>query len=159
MVKPLSLSLVFTLFNPDTVSDFPILLHSCTYLKSIFLGFVCRKGIPLTNKTSMAGSTFWWYFYIREGKGILGMVLWCSGLLLIALTCMMGIWGPYMASSLLMSLVVIRQFLIWFFWMDYFRVCVDGIPKSCCNIIASSDHFISLMWKHDLLLSMVLRNV
>ena len=31
---------------------------------------------------------------------------------MIALPCLMGIWGTYMASSVLMSSVVIGQFLI-----------------------------------------------
>ena len=64
----------------------------------------------------------------KRGQGILGMVLWCAGTLVLALTCMLGIKGPYMASTVLMELVVIGQFLIWFFWMDYFKVCVDGNP-------------------------------
>ena len=155
MVEPLSLYLVFTCFNPDMVSDFPLLLHAWTDLKSIFLDFVCRKVLPFTKKKSMASSTFWWCLAIRGGKGILGMVLWCSGLLMIALPCMMGIWGPYMASALLMSSVVIGKFLIWLFWMASFKVCVDGHPMSCYNILASSAPLISCLKKHDLLLSTV----
>ena len=46
------------------------------------------------------------------GKGILGMVLWYYGILLIAPTFMMGICGPYMSSALLMLSVVIGQFMI-----------------------------------------------
>ena len=91
MVKPLSLYLVFTCFNTDMVSDFPLLLHAWTDLKYIFLDFVCRKGLPFTKKQSMASSTFWWCLAIRGGKGVIVMVLWCSRLLLIALPCMMGI--------------------------------------------------------------------
>ena len=86
-----------------------------TDLKYIFLDFVCRKVLPFTMKKSMASSTFCWCLAIRGGKGILGMVLWCAGLLLIFLPCMMGIWEPYTASVLLMSSVVIRHFLMWFF--------------------------------------------
>ena len=68
-------------------------------------------------------------------------------------------WGPYMASALLMSLVVIWQFLIWFFCMASFNVCVDGLPTSCGNILALCAPLIYRLWKHDLLLSTVLRNV
>ena len=32
----------------------------------------------------MDRSIFWWCLSIRGGKGVLGMVLWCSGILLIA---------------------------------------------------------------------------
>ena len=87
------------------------------------------------------------------------MVLWCYGILLISLTCMMGIWGPYMASALLTSSMVIGKFLIWFFWMDYFKVCVDFHPTSCYNILASSAPLIYCLWKHEFLLLTVLRNM
>ena len=159
MVKPLFWYLVFTCFNPDMVSDFPLLLHAWTDLKSIFLDSVCRKMLPFTKTNSMASSTCWWCLATRGGKGILVMVLWWSELFLIALPFMVGIWGPYMASSLVMSLVVIGQFLIWFFWMAYFKVCVDGHPTRCCNILDFSDPLIYRLWKHDLLLSTVFRNV
>ena len=111
------------------VSDFLLLLHSWTDLKYILLDFVCRKVLPFTEKKSMASSTFWWFLAIRGGKGILRMVLWWSGLLLIDLPVMMGIWGPYMDYALLMSLVVIGQFLIWFFCMAFLKVCVDAILR------------------------------
>ena len=93
MMKPLCLYLVFTCFNPDEVSDFPLLLHALTDLKSIFLDFMCRKGIPLTKKKYMASSTFWWCLDMRGVEGIRVMVLWCSGVLMIDLPCMMGILG------------------------------------------------------------------
>ena len=143
MVKYLSLYLVFTCFNPNMVSYSPLVLHACTDMKYFFLDSVCRKGLPFTKKESIASSAFWWCWSIRGGKGILGMFFWCPGIPLISLPCIMGIWGPYMASSLVMSLVVIGQFLIWFFWMDSFKVCVDVHPKSCCNILALSASFIS----------------
>ena len=60
----------------------------------------------------MDSPKLWWFLAIRGGKGILGMVLWFSGILIIALTCMLGIWGPYMVSTLLMLSVVFGQFLI-----------------------------------------------
>ena len=72
---------------------------------------------------------------MRGGKGILGMYLWRSGLLLIALPCMMVIWGPYKASAMLMMSVVIQQFQMWFL---SFKVCVDGYPTSFCSIVALS---------------------
>ena len=43
MVKPLSLYLVFTWFNPDMVSYLPLLLHAWTDLKSVFFDSVCMK--------------------------------------------------------------------------------------------------------------------
>ena len=46
------------------------------------------------------------------GKGILGIVLWFYGLLMIDLPYMMGICGPYIASALLMLSIVIGQFLV-----------------------------------------------
>ena len=45
-------------------------------------------------------------------KGILGVVFWCSGILMVALPCMMGIWVPYMASALLVSFVVIGKIMV-----------------------------------------------
>ena len=59
--------------------------------------------------------TFWWCFSIGGGKGILRIVLWCSGLLLMDLSCMLGICGPYISSALFMLYIVIGKFLIWFF--------------------------------------------
>ena len=159
MVKPISLYLVFTCFNPYMVLYFPLLLRAWADLKYIFLGFVCRKGIPFTKKQSVSSSIFGWFWAIREVKSILGMVLWCSGILMVALTCMVSIWGSYMASDLLMLLVVIGQFLIWFFWMDSFKVCVDGHPTSCCNILALSAPLIYCLRNHELLLSTLLRNL
>ena len=95
MVKPLSLYLVFTCFNTDIVSYFPLLLHDWTDLKYIFLGLMCRKGLPLTKEKYMDSSTLWWFLDMRGGKDKLGMVLWWPGLLLIALPCILGIWGTY----------------------------------------------------------------
>ena len=40
-----------------------------------------------------------------------------------------------------------------------FIVCVDGHPKSCLIIIASSAPLTSFRWKNKLLLSNVMRNV
>ena len=64
-----------------------------------------------------------------------------------------------MDSALLMSLVVIGQFMIWFFWMASFKVFVDGHPTSCFNILALSAPLIYCLWRHELLLSAVLSNV
>ena len=159
MAKPLSLYLVSTCFNNDMVSDFPLLLHDWTDLKSIWLDFMCRKNLPSTKKRSMAFSTFWWCLNMIGGKVILGMVLWCSGLLIISLTCMMGIWGPYMAYVMLILSVVIGKFPIRLFWTASFKVCVEGNPTSCCSIIALPATLIYCMWNHNLLLYMVLRKV
>ena len=112
MVKSLSLYLIFTCLNPDIVLYFPLLLDAWTDLKYIFLDLVSRKDLPLTKKKSTASSTLWCCLAMRGGKNILGMVLWRSGILLVALTCMMVIWWPYMSSSLLVSSVVIGQLLI-----------------------------------------------
>ena len=60
-------------------------------------------------------SILWWFLAMSGGKGIIGVIFCWSGLLLIALPCMMVIWVPYMASDLLMSSVLIGQFLILFF--------------------------------------------
>ena len=64
-----------------------------------------------------------------------------------------------MASGLLMSLMVIGQFIIWLFWMDSINFFEDGHPTSFCNIIALSATLISCMLQHDVLLSTVLRDV
>ena len=37
----------------------------------------------------MAISTFWWCLAIKGGMFILGIILWCYGLLIIALTCIL----------------------------------------------------------------------
>ena len=84
------------------VSDVPLLLHAWTDLKFILPDCVCMKGLPLAKKKPMDISTFWWFLDMRRVKGILRMLLWCSGILMIDLSCMMGIWGPYMTSDLLM---------------------------------------------------------
>ena len=112
MVKPLSLYLLLTFFNTDIVSDFPLLLHAWTDLKYILLDLVCREGMPSTKKKYMARSTLWWCLAMVGGNGILGMILWCSGILLIDFPCMMGIWGPYMASGMLILSMVIGHLLI-----------------------------------------------
>ena len=97
----------------------------------------------------------WWCLDMIGGKGILGVVMWCSGILLIALPCMVGIWGTYMASALLVSSVVIGNLLIRFFWEDYFKVFVDSHPTSFCSILGYSSPLIYCLWKHELFLSMV----
>ena len=139
MSKPLSLYLFFACFNPDMVLNFPLLLHAWTDLKSIFLDFVCRKGLPLTNKKFVDSSTCWWCLDMRRVKGILGVVLWCYVILLIVLPCMIGILGSYMSYALLVLFLVIVQFLIWFFSTDSFKVCVDSHLKSCCSNLDPSD--------------------
>ena len=93
MVKSLSLYLIFTCLNPDIVLYFPLLLDAWTDLKYIFLDLVSRKDLPLIKQKSTASSTLWCCLAMRGGKNILGMVLWRSGILLVALTCMMVIWG------------------------------------------------------------------
>ena len=45
-------------------------------------------------------------------KGIHRPVLWFYGLLMVAFPFIMGICSPYIASALLMSSIVIGQFLI-----------------------------------------------
>ena len=64
-----------------------------------------------------------------------------------------------MSSVLLMLSAVIGKFLILFFCMASFKVCVDVHHTSCCNILASSAPLISCLWKYDLLLSTVLSNM
>ena len=159
MLKPLYFYLVFICFNPDIVSSFPMLLHAWTDLKYTFLDLVCRKGIPFTKKKSMASSILWWFLSMIGVNGILGMVLWFSGILLVALPCMMSIWGPYMDSDLLILYVVIVQFLILLVWVAYFRVCVYIHITSCWIILASYATFIYRLWKHDLFLSTLLEKV
>ena len=48
-----------------------------------------------------------------------------------------------MDSAILIKSVAIVQFMIWFFWMASFKVCVDGHPTSCFNIIALSAPLVS----------------
>ena len=69
---------------------------------------------------TMASSTLWWCLAKREGQGILSMVLWRFGILLMDLTFMRDFWGPCMASDLLMLSVVIGQSLIWVFLNGFF---------------------------------------
>ena len=44
---------------------------------------------------------------MRGAKGVLGMVLWRSGILMFFFPCMIGMQGTYMDSDLLMVSVVI----------------------------------------------------
>ena len=44
------------------------------------------------------------------GMGILGIVLWVYGFLMMALSCMVGICGPYIASYMLILSIVTGQF-------------------------------------------------
>ena len=159
MVNSLYWYLVFTLFIPDIISDFPLLLHSCTDLKLVFLYFLCRKELPFTKKKFSTISKLWWYFEMGGGSGILSVVFWYSGPLLIALICIMGICGLYMGSSLLIPSMVTRQFILWFFLTASFSNCVDGHPSSCWNILAASDPLISRLWKYYLLISTVFRKL
>ena len=128
---------------------FTLLLHDWTDLKYIFLYFVCRKGIVLTMKKSTTISTFCWCLAMIREKGILWMILWWSGILLISLPCMIGIWGPYMASTLLTLFVVIGQYLIWFFPTSSSKICVYRHPTSCCSILALSDPLIYCLWNDN----------
>ena len=73
---------------------------------------MCRKELPFTKIKSIDIFTLWLFFAMIGGKYILRIVLWCSGLLLMNLTCVMGICGPYIASALLMSSMIIGQSLI-----------------------------------------------
>ena len=114
-MKPISLYFFFTHIDPNMVSDLPLLLNAWTDLKYIFLDLLCRKRLSLKNKKSMASSMFWRCLAMRGGKGIIGVVFCCSGILLIALPFMVVIWGPYMASSLLMFSVLIGKLPILFF--------------------------------------------
>ena len=61
---------------------------------------------------SIAISTLWWFFSMGGGKGILGFLLWCSGLIPTAFTFIMGICGPYIVSDLFISSMVIGKFLV-----------------------------------------------
>ena len=112
MVKPLYQYLDLTCFRPYIISYLPLPLHAFTELKSNFLGFVCIKAIPFTNKKYICISTLWWCFTMGGGKGIIEIFLWCSGLLLMDLPCIISICGLYIAPDLLMSSIVIMQFLI-----------------------------------------------
>ena len=89
-----------------------MMLHDCNKPKPIFLDFVCRKGIPFTKKKSIAISTFLWCLAMGGGKGTLSIFLWLYGLLMMDLTGMVVICGPYIEFALFMSSIVIGQFLI-----------------------------------------------
>ena len=49
---------------------------------------------------------------MRGVKGVLGVELCCSGLVLVVFPCIVGICGPYISSALLILSMVIGQFLI-----------------------------------------------
>ena len=114
MVKPLYWYLVFTLFRPEIASNSQLLLHACTGLKSVFLGFVCRKGPPFTKNKSSDISTLWWFLAMPRGKGVIGVFFWCSFLLMVSLPMMIGICGSLMVYAWLISSMIIGHFLIWF---------------------------------------------
>ena len=151
MVKPLLWYLFFTCFKLEIISVFPLMLHAFNDPKSIFPDFVCRKGIPPTKKKFIAISTLWWCLAMGGGKGILWIVLWWSGLLRMALSCIMCICGPYIDSSRLMSSIGIVQFLIWFISSASLSTCVDVHITSCSSIIAASAPYILRLWNYALL--------
>ena len=127
MVKALSWYLLSTLFRPYILSDFPLLLHDCTDLKSVLIDFVCIKGLPFTKKKYSAIYTFWWCLAMGGGKGTLGIFLWWYGLILVSLPCIMGICGTYMGSAQLVSSMVIGKFL------NLFSPCVLFTCSCCCS--------------------------
>ena len=86
----LSVVVFFIWLKPDSISTYFLMLHACNDLKSIFLYLVCRKGLPFTKKKWYFH--LWWCLDIGGGNGILGIVLWCSGILRMALPCIMGIF-------------------------------------------------------------------
>ena len=133
MVNPLSWYLALTLKRTDIISDFPLMSHAYTELKYILPGFVCRKGLSFTNKKSIAISTLWRCLETVGGKSILRIIFWYYSILSMYLTCMMGIYGPYMTSALFMSSMVIMQILIWFF--NNFFLCLCQWPYWLCTIL------------------------
>ena len=155
MVKPLYWYLVFTLFRPEIASNSHLLLHACTGLKSVFLGFVCRKGPPFTKNKSSDISTLWWFLAMPRGKGIIGVFLmlfppygvfayddwymwFVDGLCLIDI-----VYGHWTLSYLVFTDVL-------------FSSCSNVHPTICWSIIYASDTLISYLWKYYLLLSTVL---
>ena len=89
------------------------------------------------------------------GKGILGVILWCSVLFMVDFPCMIGICGLYIASYILMLSLVIGQFLILFFSTASFSVCVGVHTTSCWSILDFSAPLVSCWWKYALLFSVV----
>ena len=155
MVKPLSLYLDFNFLKLDIVSDFPLLLHAWTDLKSIFFDSVCSKGLPFKNKNPwlVPHSDFvcpweWVRISFRCSCGALESFWWpCLVWLLLGgniwfMLCWFCLW--LLGSSL------------FDFFMASFRVCVYVNPASFWSVLALSPPLIYHMWKHDLLLSTVL---
>ena len=112
MAKHLSRYLALTFFRTYIISDLPLLLHVCIDLKSILHNFVCSKGIPYTKENPIDIFMLWCYFSMVVDKGILGIVLWCSGLYMVTFHFMMVVCCLYIASDLLMLSMVIGQFLV-----------------------------------------------
>ena len=90
MVNPLSCYLALACFIPGIISDFSLMLHDCTNLKSASLIFCVVKSFHIQRK-SISISILYWYFSIVGGKNTLGVFFWLYVLLLLYLSCMMGI--------------------------------------------------------------------
>ena len=91
------------------------MLHVCTDLKLISLTLCVGKGFNLQIKFHSHLQIVVVFCNVRGDKGILRIVLWCSGLLLMAFPCMMNICVPYITYDILMLSIVIGQFMIYFF--------------------------------------------
>ena len=76
---------------------------------------MCIKGLPFTKDKSSAIYTLWPSLGVGGNKVILGIVLYCSGRLMIALSIMIGICGTYMTSDQLILSMAIGKFIICFF--------------------------------------------
>ena len=92
-------------------------------------------------------------------KGVLGVLLRLSVIVMVDLPCMEGICGPYIGSTVLTLYIVIGQLLITFLSPAPFSVCVHGHPTIFCSILDYSSTLISCLWKYVLLHSTVFRKV
>ena len=95
---------------------------------------------------------------MEEGKGILGVAFFWSGIPMVNFSCMMGTCGTYFASVLLISFMMIWSFLIRFF-NEFFYVYVDGNPTSCWGNHYASTALISRWSKYAFLIYALFRKV
>ena len=112
MVKIMFWFLASTCFRRDIISDYFCCWMFVLISTKTFPDFVCRKGLQFIKKSRSYFQIVVVFCILRGDKSILGIFLWYSGLLLMALPFMMNIYVPYITYDILMMSIVIGQFMI-----------------------------------------------
>ena len=153
MVNPLYGYLALTCFRQDIISDLPLLLHACNELKSIFPGFLCRKGLEFTKKNPWmfphcdgvlqreevrvssglsCGSlaSYWWIFLVRwvYVVHIFPLLFWCCLLLLDIF------WFDFSQRLLLFSILLAILLLFGVFLLCPLLLFHIAGSMPCCSL-------------------------